>query len=121
MELERMERDKTRMLAEMEAEEEEKQQQEERMAIRDVTDLAEFYPNVEGELDKDTVMADSEEDVKRTDNPVAYTDELESPVKKSKPWTNAKMMIFLLMNFQQKRRAARSKGDTHMAIDKKKW
>ena len=82
LELERMEKEKICMLAEMEASEEEEQQQEEKMAIRDVTDLAEFYPsypNIRGKPDKDIVMAD--EDIKRTDCVIAPVDELEGPVK----------------------------------------
>ena len=81
LELEKMEGDKIRMLAEMEAAEEEEQQQEERMAIRDVADLAEIsYPNIEGELDKDTVMTTSEEDIEIADCAMVLVDELESPV-----------------------------------------
>jgi len=81
-ELDRMEKDKIRMLAEMEAAEEEEQQLEERMAIRDVTDLAESsYPNNEGEPDKDTVMT-SEEDIERADRAMVPgpLEELEGPI-----------------------------------------
>lgn len=94
LELEKMEKDKIRMLAEMEATEEEEQQQEERMVIRDVTDLAESYPDIEGEPDKDHVMADSEGDIEKTECAVAPVDELEAPIKMVSPRQEQKMMFF---------------------------
>jgi hypothetical protein len=93
-ELEKMERDKIRMLAEMEASEEEEQRQEERMVIRDVTDLAESYPDIEGEPDNDHVMADSEEDIEKTEYAVAPVDELEGPIKMVSPRQEQKTMFF---------------------------
>ena len=47
--LEKIEKEKIRMLAEMEAGEEEEQQEEEKKTIRDVTDLAEPYAGEEGD------------------------------------------------------------------------
>jgi hypothetical protein len=47
--LENIEKEKIRMLAEMEAAEEEEQWEEERTTIRDVTDLVEPYTNEEGD------------------------------------------------------------------------
>lgn len=53
LELERIERDKIRMLAEMEAVEEEEQQDDESKVIKNMADLAEFQANKESDTKKD--------------------------------------------------------------------
>lgn len=74
--LEKLERDKIRMLAEMEAVEEKEQQEDERMVIKDIADLVEFREGdtqygKEGMVrdnDSDIVMADGDDYEKEADN-----------------------------------------------------
>ena len=110
LKLERMEKEKIHMLAEMEASEEEEQKQEEKMAIRDVTDLAEFYlsyPNIGGEPDEDIVMADK--DIKRTDCVIAPIDELEGPVK-IVSLGQIEMVMFPLTGFPAEKESCQVQG-----------
>jgi hypothetical protein len=87
LELEKMERDKIRMLAEMEAVEEEEQREEERMGIKDIADLAESHADSETETrystgDNDIIMADHGEDHEEVDDAFVEVDsepELEQP------------------------------------------
>jgi hypothetical protein len=66
LELEKIERDKIRMLAEMEEVEEEEQRDEERMGIKDLADLAESH--VDDETDgKEGMVRDNDSDIVMTD------------------------------------------------------
>jgi hypothetical protein len=71
LELEKIEKDKIRMLAEMEAVEEEEERDEERMRIKNISELAESHANSETDTqngkegmagDGDIVMANGEDD-----------------------------------------------------------
>ena len=91
LELERIEKDKIRMLAEMEAVEEEEEREEERMRIKDIADLAESH-GVDGDSETDTqyvnegmasdddiVMADNREDCEEVNDAFVEVDSEPEP------------------------------------------
>lgn len=131
--LEQIERDKIRMLAEMEAVEEEEQLDDERKVIKNFADLAETENSKEGETrdnDSDIVMGDGDDyDSKEVDDAFIEVDSesgLEGRVNVKIPAVSE--LILDNENFvddrwcavQQKRKAARSRGDIRAAVDKEK-
>jgi hypothetical protein len=123
LDLEKVQQEKVRMMAEIEAEVEEEERLEEEMAIRHITDLPGSHTKPRD--DNVAMMASEEEDVPKGIDPVEEVQEedtLERPAKLVSNALTSKMSVTHCL-FPQKKKArakARVRGDVRVALDKKK-
>lgn len=110
LKLESLEREKIRMLAEMEAADEEEERSDERMAIRDITDLAGSKENTNAG-DYDAIVTSSEEE--------SIEVQPKGPAKMVRSTLMRKLTV-IYGPFYQRKKPTRARGDIRAAVDKEK-
>jgi hypothetical protein len=132
LELERIEREKIRMLAEMEEVEEQEQRDEEEMRIKDIVDLAESNADEEtdAQYNKEGMASDNDIEMADGDNDeeieVIVDAELDGPdmAKSVSKLVYGNFVDDFQCSVQQKKKAAarksRTQGDIRAAVDKEK-